>query len=173
MGIKVALISLGCPKNQVDSEVMLSKLRKAGMEIVEEDIHADVVIVNTCAFIQSAKEEAIESILDVAWLRENRGLKGIVVTGCLVQRYGKEILKEMPEVDAVCGVGNLDDIVDAVKSAYENGGKSGGEKFSAISAPEAQELGGDRAVTPPEYSVYLKISEGCDNKCTYCVIPYI
>ena len=173
VSIKVALISLGCPKNQVDSEVMLSKLRKAGMEIVEEDIHADVVIVNTCAFIQSAKEEAIESILDVAWLRENRGLKGIVVTGCLVQRYGKEILKEMPEVDAVCGVGNLDDIVDAVKSAYENGGKSGGEKFSAISAPEAQELGGDRAVTPPEYSVYLKISEGCDNKCTYCVIPYI
>ena len=138
VSIKVALISLGCPKNQVDSEVMLSKLRKAGMEIVEEDIHADVVIVNTCAFIQSAKEEAIESILDVAWLRENRGLKGIVVTGCLVQRYGKEILKEMPEVDAVCGVGNLDDIVDAVKSAYENGGKSGGEKFSAISAPEAQ-----------------------------------
>ena len=99
VSIKVALISLGCPKNQVDSEVMLSKLRKAGMEIVEEDIHADVVIVNTCAFIQSAKEEAIESILDVAWLRENRGLKGIVVTGCLVQRYGKEILKEMPEVD--------------------------------------------------------------------------
>jgi len=171
--IKVAFVSLGCPKNQVDSEVMLATLRNAGIEIVEEDIHADVVVVNTCAFIKSAKEEAIESILDVAWLRENRDLKGIVVTGCLVQRYGDEILKEIPEVDAVCGVGNLDDIVEAVKHAYHNGGKKDAEKFRAISCPEAQKLGGDRAVFSPEYSVYLKISEGCDNHCTYCVIPSI
>lgn len=171
--IKVAFVSLGCPKNQVDSEVMLAKLGNAGMEIVEEDIFADVVVVNTCAFIKSAKEEAIESILDVAWLRENRSLKGIVVTGCLVQRYGDEILKEIPEVDAVCGVGNLDDIIEAVKHAYENGGKQDVEKFKAISCPEAQALGGDRAVFSPEYSTYLKISEGCDNHCTYCVIPSI
>lgn len=169
----MAFVSLGCPKNQVDSEVMLATLRSAGMEIVEEDIYADVVVVNTCAFIQSAKEEAIESILDVAWLRENRDLRGIVVTGCLAQRYGDELLKEIPEIDAVCGVGNLDDIVDAVRHAYEHGGKADEEKFKAISCPEAQKLGGDRAVTPPEYSVYLKISEGCDNRCTYCVIPYL
>lgn len=169
----MAFVSLGCPKNQVDSEVMLATLKNAGIEIVEEDIYADVVVINTCAFIQSAKEEAIESILDVAWLRENRDLKGIVVTGCLAQRYGDELLKEIPEIDAVCGVGDLDSIVDAVKHAYENGGKADAEKFKAISCPEAQKLGGDRAVTPPEYSVYLKISEGCDNRCTYCVIPYL
>ena len=173
MSIKVAFVSLGCPKNQIDSEVMLAKLQNAGMEIVEEDIFADVIVVNTCAFIQSAKEEAIESILDVAWLRENRDLKGIVVTGCLAQRYGKELLDEIPEIDAICGVGNLDDIIDAVKHAYENGGKKDAEKFMAVSEPEAQALGGDRAVSPPEYSAYLKISEGCDNRCTYCIIPYL
>lgn len=173
MSIKVAFVSLGCPKNQIDSEVMLAKLQNAGMEIVEEDIFADVIVVNTCAFIQSAKEEAIESILDVAWLRENRDLKGIVVTGCLAQRYGKELLDEIPEIDAICGVGNLDDIIDAVKHAYENGGKKDTEKFMAVSEPEAQPLGGDRAVSPPEYSAYLKISEGCDNRCTYCIIPYL
>ncbi len=152
---------------------MIAKLASAGIEIVEEDIHADVVVVNTCAFIQSAKEEAIESILDVAWLKENKDLRGIVVTGCLVQRYGEEILKELPEVDAVCGVGNLDDIIDAVKHAYENGKTENAEKFKAISCPEAQALGGDRAVSEPTYSTYLKISEGCDNRCTYCVIPSI
>lgn len=171
--IKVAFVSLGCPKNQIDSEVMIANLSKAGMEIVEEDIFADVVVVNTCAFIQSAKEEAIESILDVAWLRENRDLKGIVVTGCLAQRYGKELLKEIPEVDAVCGVGNLDDIIEAVRHAYENGGKKDAQKFMAVSEPENQKLGGDRAVSSPEYSAYIKISEGCDNRCTYCIIPYL
>ena len=171
--IKVAFVSLGCPKNQIDSEVMLAKLGNAGFEIVEEDIFADVVVVNTCAFIKSAKEEAIETILDVAWLRENRDLRGIVVTGCLAQRYGDELLSEIPEVDAVCGVGNLDDIIDAVRHAYEHGGKKDAEKFKAISCPEAQALGGDRAVTPPEYSAYIKISEGCDNRCTYCIIPYL
>ena len=175
MSIKAAFVSLGCPKNQLDSEVMISKLAQSGIEIVEEDIHADVVVVNTCAFIQSAKEEAIENILDVAWLKKNKGLRGIVVTGCLVQRYGDEILKEMPEVDAICGVGNLDDIVAAVTYAYENGTKEveSDKKFRAISEPEAQLLGGDRAVSEPSYSVYLKISEGCDNRCTYCVIPSI
>ena len=175
MSIKAAFVSLGCPKNQLDSEVMISKLAESGIEIVEEDIHADVVVVNTCAFIQSAKEEAIENILDVAWLKKNKNLRGIVVTGCLVSRYGDEILKELPEVDAICGVGNLDDIVAAVTYAYENGSKEveSDKKFRAISAPEAQLLGGDRAVSDPSYSVYLKISEGCDNRCAYCVIPSI
>lgn len=173
MNIKVAFVSLGCPKNQIDGEVMLSKLASAGMEIVAEDINADVVIVNTCAFIESAKQESINSILDVAWLRENRSLKGIVVTGCLAQRYGDELFSELPEVDAAVGVGNLDNIVEAVQHAYENGGKKDSEKYKAVSAPECQNLGGDRVVTSTDGSVYIKISEGCDNHCTYCIIPSI
>lgn len=97
MAIKCAFISLGCPKNQVDSEVMLSKLNAAGIEIVEEDIHADVVVINTCAFIESAKKEAIETILDVAWLKKNRDLKGIVVTGCLANAIKKSCLPSFPK----------------------------------------------------------------------------
>lgn len=173
MAIKCAFISLGCPKNQVDSEVMLAKLNAAGIEIVEEDIHADVVVVNTCAFIESAKKEAIETILDVAWLKENRNLKGIVVTGCLAQRYKDELFTELPEVDAAIGVGDIDHIVEAVKSAYEDADKPDKPKYRQITCAENQTLGGDRVVTTPEYSVYLKISEGCDNHCTYCVIPSI
>ena len=173
MSIKVAFISLGCPKNQVDCEVMTATLAKEGFVIVPEDIDADVVVINTCAFIESAKKEAIENILDVAWLRENRSLKGIVVTGCLAQRYRDEILSEIPEVDAICGVGNIDSIADAVRAAYERGGKDEKERFVKVTLPEDQPLGGDRAVSEPEYSVYLKISEGCDNRCTYCIIPYL
>ena len=173
MAIKCAFVSLGCPKNQVDSEVMLAKLNAAGIEIVEEDIHADVVVVNTCAFIESAKKEAIETILDVAWLKENRNLKGIVVAGCLAQRYKDELFTELPEIDAAIGVGDLDDIVDAVRAAYEAGTDKETPKFCRITCAENQTLGGDRVVTTPEYSVYLKISEGCDNHCTYCAIPAI
>ena len=173
MSIKCAFVSLGCPKNLLDSEVMLSTLLKENIEIVEEDIHADVVVINTCAFIESAKQEAIDTILDVAWLRENRHLKGIVVTGCLAQRYKEEIFELMPEVDAIVGVGDIDKIAQAVKYAYENGGKREIPKYSCVTLPENAPLGGDRVVTTPEYSVYIKISEGCDNRCTYCVIPYL
>ena len=171
MSIKCAFVSLGCPKNLLDSEVMLSMLLKEDIEIVEEDIHADVVVINTCAFIESAKQEAIDTILDVAWLRENRHLKGIVVTGCLAQRYKEEIFELMPEVDAIVGVGDIEKIAQAVKYAYENGGKREIPKYSCVTLPENAPLGGDRVVTTPEYSVYIKISEGCDNRCTYCVIP--
>ena len=171
MAIKCAFVSLGCPKNQVDSEVMLAKLNAAGIEIVAEDIEADVVVVNTCAFIESAKKEAIETILDIDWLRQNRNLRGIVVTGCLVQRYKDELLAELPEIDAAIGVGDLEHIVDAVKAAYENGGKKDAPKYLCVTDPENQVLGGDRVVTPPDHTVYLKISEGCDNHCTYCIIP--
>ena len=171
MAIKCAFVSLGCPKNQTDSEVMLAKLNAAGVEIVAEDIDADVVVINTCAFIESAKKEAIDTILDVAWLKENRHLKGIVVTGCLVQRYKEELLKEIPEVDAVLGVGDLDGIVDAVQAAYESGVNKSAPKYCRITCAENQTLGGDRVITSAESSVYLKISEGCDNHCTYCIIP--
>ena len=171
--IKVGFVSLGCEKNRIDTEVMLKKLVDAGMEIVPEDIDADVIVINTCGFIENAKKEAIENILDVAWLRENRTLKGIVVTGCLAQRYGEELFKEMPEIDALIGVGDLGNIVAAVESAYKNGGKGDdrSSKYCCITKAENQVLGEDRIVTTPEYSAYIKISEGCDNRCTYCAIP--
>lgn len=173
--IKVGFVSLGCEKNRIDTEVMLKKLVDAGMEIVPEDIDADVIVINTCGFIENAKKEAIENILDVAWLRENRTLKGIVVTGCLAQRYGEELFKELPEIDALVGVGDLGSIVEAVKNAYENGGKGEDRtsKYCCITKAENQVLGEDRIITTPEYSAYIKISEGCDNRCTYCAIPMI
>ncbi len=174
MNIKCAFVSLGCPKNLIDSEMMLSYLLNEGIEIVAEDIDADVVVVNTCAFIDSAKQEAIDTILDVAWLRENRHLKGIVVTGCLAQRYKEEIFDLMPEVDAIIGVGDIEKIAEAVKYAYAHGGeKKKNDKYCCITNPENHPLGADRVVTTAEQSVYIKISEGCDNKCTYCIIPYL
>ncbi len=165
MAIKVGFVSLGCAKNLVNTEVMISKLAEAGFDIVAEDINADVIVINTCAFIQSAKQEAIDNILDIAWLKENRDLRGIVVCGCLAQRYKDEIFNEMPEVDAVVGVGSFDEIVEAVKYAYEK------KRFSAYGDINTSALGGDRVITTPEYFAYIKIAEGCDNCCTYCVIP--
>ncbi len=173
--IKVGFVSLGCEKNRIDTEVMLKKLVDKGYEIVPEDIDADVIVINTCAFIENAKKEAIENILDVAWLRENRHLRGIVVTGCMAQRYGEELFRELPEIDALIGVGDLGSIVEAVECAYEKGG-SGDKlecKYCHITKAENQVLGEDRVITTPEYSAYIKISEGCDNKCTYCAIPMI
>ncbi|MBE6631953.1 MAG: 30S ribosomal protein S12 methylthiotransferase RimO [Ruminococcaceae bacterium] len=167
MSKKLGFVSLGCSKNQLDTEVMLHELVSEGYEIVSEDIDADVVIVNTCAFIESAKQEAIDNILDVAWLKKHRKLKGIVVTGCLAERYRDEIFKEIPEVDAVLGVGSIHEICKAVKKVLE------GEKFSSYLDKNEVKLGGDRVLTTPEYYAYLKVAEGCDNKCTYCAIPSI
>ncbi len=165
---KIGFISLGCPKNQVDTEVMLRLLVEAGYPIVAEDIEADIIIINTCAFIESAKKEAIDNILDVAWLKENRDLKGIIVTGCLAQRYREEILESLPEVDAILGVNSIHDIVKAVR-AVENKQK---KKFTSFKTEDELTLGGDRVVTTQGYA-YLKIAEGCDNRCTYCAIPGI
>ena len=123
MQAKVGFISLGCPKNQVDCELMLARVAGAGYTIVSEDIEADVVIVNTCAFIESAKEEAIENILDLAWLKNNRSLKGIIVTGCLAQRYFDEIKDSLPEVDAALSLGDEVSICQAIESVLK------GEKF--------------------------------------------
>ncbi|MBP5245536.1 MAG: 30S ribosomal protein S12 methylthiotransferase RimO [Clostridia bacterium] len=152
---------------------MLAKLKDAGMEIVIDDIDADVVVVNTCAFIADAKKESIDTILDVAWLKEHRNLKGIVAAGCLVQRYKDELFSELPEIDAAIGIGDLESIVDAVNQAYESGVGKKEDKYSVVTRAENQILGGDRVVTGPEYSVYLKIAEGCDNHCTFCAIPSI
>ena len=165
--MKIGFVSLGCPKNLLDTEVMLSELNKAGYEITAEETEADVIILNTCGFIKEAKQEAIDNILDIAWLKENAKLKGLIVTGCLVQRYGEEILKEFPEVDAILSVGAIHDIVDAVKRVENK------ERFSILKAPEEAALGGERIVTTPEHYAYLKIAEGCDNRCTYCAIPDI
>ena len=165
---KIGFISLGCPKNQVDTEIMLKELVDAGYPIVAEDIDADIIIINTCAFIESAKKEAIDNILDVAWLKENRDLKGIIVTGCLAERYREEILESMPEVDALVGVNSIHDIVKAVR-AVENRQK---KKYTSFKTVEELTLGGERVVTTQGYA-YLKIAEGCDNRCTYCAIPSI
>ncbi|MBO4452443.1 MAG: 30S ribosomal protein S12 methylthiotransferase RimO [Clostridia bacterium] len=165
--IKVGFVSLGCPKNLLNTEIMLAKLVDHGMQIVAEDIDADVIVINTCAFIESAKNEAIENILDVAWLKKNRSLKGIVVTGCLPQRYREEFFKELPEVDCIIGTGSLDDICEAVEAAYE------GRRYTSFNDVDKQPLGGERVITTPEHFAYLQIAEGCDNCCTYCVIPQI
>jgi ribosomal protein S12 methylthiotransferase len=165
MPIKVGFVSLGCPKNLINTENMIAKCHEAGYEIVAEDIDADVMVINTCAFIKSAKEEAIENILDVAWLKKNRNLKGIVVAGCLAERYRDEIFKEMPEVDSVIGTGSYDEVVDAIENAYNS------KRFISCRRPEELAFNKDRVVTTPSHYAYVQIAEGCDNRCTYCIIP--
>ncbi len=165
--VKVGFVSLGCPKNQLDTEVMLKELYDDGFEIVSEETEADIIIINTCAFIESAKKEAIDNIIDIGWLKKNHTLKGIVVTGCLAERYRDEIFKELPEVDAVLGVGSIHSICQAVKSVAD------GKRFSEYGDKNTVALGGERIITTPEYTAYLKIAEGCDNKCNYCAIPSI
>lgn len=165
MPIKVSMISLGCPKNQVDAEVMLAKLKDAGFRLEQHVGESDVVVINTCAFIEDAKKEAIENILEMVQLKKEGTIKGIVVTGCLPQRYFKEMQEEFPEVDCVLQVGCAGDVAKAVRFAYE------GKKLGLACAPEEMPLGGNRIkATLPFYS-YLKIAEGCDNRCTYCIIP--
>ena len=167
--IKVGFVSLGCPKNQLDTEVMLAHIAQAGYTITPEESEADVVIVNTCAFIESAKQEAIDNILDVAWLKENANLKALIVTGCLPERYREELLTEMPEIDAVLGVGSIHHITEAIEAALA---KAEG-KYARFDDKEKLALGGDRVVTTGDAYAYLKISEGCSNRCAYCAIPYI
>ncbi len=170
--IKVGFVSLGCPKNQIDTEIMLKHLCDEGYEITGDETEADVVIINTCAFIESAKKEAIDNILDIAWLKKHNGLRGIIVTGCLAERYRESILEEFPEVDAVLGVGSIHNIVDAVRFVTEKKKKKS-QKYSSFEDKEQVRLGGDRVLTTPEYTAYIKIAEGCDNRCAYCAIPAI
>ena len=164
---KVGFISLGCSKNLVDTEMMLYRLHDNGFKITPEETEADVIVINTCGFIESAKQEAIDNILDVAWLKEHRSLKGIVVTGCLAERYKDEIMKEMPEVDAVLGLGSETEIVNAVESVLD------GKKYVSFGKKEDLPLSQKRVVTTAHYSSYLKIAEGCNNNCAFCAIPKI
>ena len=167
MAIKVSMISLGCSKNQVDAEHLLADLAQHGMTLVSDVSESDVVIINTCGFIQSAKEEAIENILEMAALKKEGTIKGIVVTGCLAERYRDEIVNEMEEVDVVLGIGSNHKICEAVESAYEN------NRMTSYGEKEALSLSGERVLTTLPYYSYLKIAEGCDNCCTYCAIPQI
>ncbi|MBQ7322415.1 MAG: 30S ribosomal protein S12 methylthiotransferase RimO [Clostridia bacterium] len=169
--MKIGFVSLGCPKNQLDTEVMLHEVLQAEYEITPEETEADIVIINTCAFIESAKQEAIDNILDIAWLKKHNNLQAIVVTGCLAERYREEIFKELPEVDALLGVGSIHNIVEAIKAVETKAGRK--KKYASFEDKEQVRLGGDRVLTTPEYTAYLKIAEGCDNRCAYCAIPAI
>ena len=171
--MKVGFVSLGCPKNQLDTEVMLHEVASAGYEITPEETEADVVIINTCGFIESAKKEAIDNILDIAWLKKHRSLRAIIVTGCLAERYREQLLEEFPEIDAVLGVGSIHNIVEAIEAVTVKKKKGSKRKYSSFEDKETVRLGGDRILTTPEYMAYLKIAEGCDNRCAYCAIPSI
>ena len=166
MSQSIGMVSLGCAKNQVDAEQMLFLLQQAGFEIHAEPAGSDVVIINTCGFIESAKTEAIDNILAMAALKAEGSIGKILVTGCLAQRYQQEILKELPEVDGVLGTGSYYDVVGAVKQLLS--GREGLEEYGDIPAP-VQECG--RILTTPRQYAYLKIAEGCDNHCAFCIIP--
>ena len=168
MSRKVGMISLGCPKNQVDAEIMLKKLVDAGYILVQEADKADVVIVNTCGFIEDAKKESIDAILEMADFKSDGLLQKIIVTGCLAQRYADEIFSEIPEVDGVIGIGANADIVAACDALFESD-----EQYSSFPEKEELPLNGGRILTTPEYTAYLKIAEGCSNRCSYCAIPSI
>ena len=164
---KVGMISLGCPKNQVDGEALLAKLKKAGYEIVNNIEDSDVMIINTCGFIEQAKKEAIDTILEVAEYKNEGLISAIVVTGCLAERYQDEIIKEMPEVDAVLGIGANSDIVKTCDKALCG--------IVTTSFPNKcyLSINDERIISTPSHWAYLKIAEGCDNRCSYCAIPGI
>lgn len=164
---KVGMISLGCPKNQVDGEALLAKLKKAGYQIVNNIEDSDVMIVNTCGFIEQAKKEAIDTILEVAEYKNAGLISAIVVTGCLAERYQDEIIKEMPEVDAVLGIGANGDIVKTCDKALCG--------IVTTSFPNKcyLSINDERIISTPSHWAYLKIAEGCDNRCSYCAIPGI
>lgn len=167
MPIKVGLVSLGCSKNLVDSERMLAKLRKKGYQLVTEPGLADVAVVNTCGFIQSAKEEAIETIIELGKLKNDGTLKKIIITGCLTERYREEAAELFPEADAVIGIGNNKDIVDVLDHVLA------GERYVNFAPKLDAELTGERIISTLPFFAYLKIAEGCSNCCTYCAIPKI
>ena len=203
--ITVGMISLGCAKNLVDSEIMLGLLRNAGYRITGNENEADIVIINTCGFIESSKKEAVDAILEAAALKEKGTLKGIIVAGCLAQRYGKDIVKSLPEVDAVMGAYSYGDICEAVrkvalKTVHKNAGtadggrcgndRSGGQKncgkrrecgkrtdgvcyYDDDVDLSLDYLDGERILTTPASYAYVKLAEGCSNRCSYCAIPSI
>ena len=164
--MNILFISLGCDKNLVDSEVMLGLLDKKGYKIVDEESEADVIVINTCCFINDAKEESVQTILEMAEYKKEGSLKALIVTGCLAQRYQQEILDEIPEVDAVLGTTSYDKITEAVEEALAGNGHVEVTDINALPLVDEKRL-----VTTGGHFAYLKIAEGCDKHCTYCIIP--
>lgn len=163
----IGFISLGCAKNQVDCERMMYRVQEAGFQVQPNVVGSDVVVINTCGFIDSAKTEAIDHILQMAQLKEQGLIGKILVTGCLSQRYQQEIMEEMPEVDGVLGTGSYDRIVEAIAGLLRD---ETIQRFDSIDAPEVET---GRILTTPEHYAFIKIAEGCDNRCSYCIIPYL
>ena len=164
---RVGMVSLGCPKNQMDAELMLASLHHAGFELTADAALADVVIVNTCGFIEDAKREAIENILEFAQLKKEGQIKKLIVTGCLAQRYREELCSELPECDAVLGLGANHTIADVVQQVLD------GQTVARFPELSDWTLDGDRVQTTPDFFAYLRIGDGCNNCCTYCAIPHI
>ena len=167
MNNKVAVVSLGCAKNQVDAEMLLFSLQQKGFVIVSAPEEADAVIVNTCGFIESAKQESIDEIIELGKLKREGTIRAIIVTGCLAERYQNEITKQLYEIDAAVGIGANAQIADIVEKTL------GGEKTEIFPDKLSLPLNGGRVQSTPFYTAYLKIAEGCDNCCTYCAIPLI
>ncbi|MCL2857357.1 MAG: 30S ribosomal protein S12 methylthiotransferase RimO [Oscillospiraceae bacterium] len=167
MNNTIGLVSLGCAKNEIDAQLLLGALREAGYAISPNPNECGVVIINTCGFIESAKQEAIDTILEFAALKQARVVGALLVTGCLAQRYKDELAGEMPEVDGALGIGGNGEIVRAVEALMR------GERYFAFGEREELPFEGSRMLTGPAYSVYLKIAEGCDNRCSFCAIPDI
>ncbi len=167
MNYKVGIVSLGCAKNQVDAEMLLFTLKNKGFTIVNDPADADAVIVNTCGFIESAKQESIDEIIELGKLKQEGTIKAIIVTGCLAERYQSELTKQLYEVDAAIGIGANSMIADVVLKVLE------GNKVKLFPEKNKLPLEGGRVISTPPYTAYLKIAEGCDNCCTYCAIPLI
>lgn len=165
--IKVSMVSLGCPKNQVDAEQMLYTLKSAGFEITSEEAEADAIIINTCGFIEQAKSEAIENIIEAARYKKEGKCRAIIVTGCLAERYRDDVTQEIPEADICVGIGANGDIAEIVRSAVE------GKKGNRYGEKSALDMNCPRVLGGPFYTAYIKIADGCDNRCTYCAIPKI
>lgn len=167
MNEKIALISLGCPKNQVDAEAMLAKLKQAGFDIAADADGADLVIVNTCGFIEEAKKEAIETILSVAELKKEGKVGALLVTGCLAERYKEEVINEIPEIDGIIGIGRNGEIAQICADVLSK------KRVCDFPSKLALPIDGDRILSTPSHFAYLKIAEGCSNCCSYCAIPAI
>ena len=167
MSYKVSVVSLGCPKNQVDAEAILSYLQKTGFEISSSEAQADAIIINTCGFIEEAKREAIENILECSAYKNEGNLKALIVTGCLAERYKDDITEEIPEVDVVVGIGSNKDIAKITLDAIE------GKAKNSYGPKEDLDMNADRILGSLPFTAYIKIADGCDNCCTYCAIPKI
>src|SRR3954468_11896560 len=168
MAEKVALINLGCPKNLVDAEVMLGHLKEQGFELTADAGAADVVVVNTCGFLRDAAQESVDTLLEAAGRKKSGKLRAVIAAGCMTQRYGDSVAEAMPEVDGFLGVGQAHAVPDVIRRVLS------GERASVLNGPSAGFEGyGLRLQATPTHTAYLKVSEGCDRKCAFCIIPQI